>query len=474
NAGIRPVSSEVFVGKTPFPSKNNLPTPPKGPGKGIDTSAPMSPAMLDDIIRSLIDRGEVPLDDLSRASGWKSVDLEKVLKMLENRGVIRLNYPASLLQGPKVSLVHKLEEAILPIPAGEVIEEYSFSADEVQANVQIVSIVEDSRAFYALRVQTFGPYTQEVLEELRERVATGITIESIDLANMEQAKELKRQFSEAAKKELAGVFKGMDDAILNSLAGHMLHTLYGLGELELILADNNLEEVAINSAKTPVAVYHRQFGWMKSNLIMPNEEHIQNLASQIARKNGREITNLNPILDAHLLTGDRVNATLFPISSTGNTITIRRFARKPWTIIDFIGREKTMSVEMASWIWLAVQYEMSVMVAGSTASGKTSMLNAIASFVPSHQRIITIEDVRELNLPEYTKWNWIPLTTRNANPEGAGEVSMLDLLLSSLRMRPDRLIMGEMRTREEAITLFEAVHTGHSVYATIHADSARR
>ena len=223
-----------------------------------------------------------------------------------------------------------------------------------------------------------------------------------------------------------------------------------------------------------MTIYHRNYGWLQTNLAMPNEEHIQNLSAQIARKNGREITNLHPILDAHLLSGDRVNATLFPISSFGNTLTIRRFARKPWSVVDFIGKMHTMNAEMASWLWLAMQYELSMLVAGSTASGKTSALNALCTFIPSHQRVITIEDVREISLPEYMQWNWVPLTTRNPNPEGMGGVTMLDLLLSSLRMRPDRLIVGEMRTRQEAEALFEAMHTGHSVYATIHADSAHQ
>ena len=394
--------------------------------------------------------------------------------MLENRNIVKLSYPASLLQGPRVALLRKLEDELLPPPVGEVLEQYSFSEDNVQAQIQIIQLNEDNHPFYSLYVQTYGPYTRILLEEMRDKIASTISIEAIDLSDMAQAKELKQQFAEATKKQLALMLKGFPLETLDSLTGQMLHTLYGLGELELLMADNNLEEIAINSSKTPVTVYHRNYGWLRTNLIMPSEEQIQNLSAQIARKNGREITNLHPILDAHLLSGDRVNATLFPISSFGNTLTIRRFARKPWSIIDFIGKEHTMSVEMAAWMWLAMQYELSVLVAGSTASGKTSVLNALCVFIPAHQRVITIEDVRELSLPEYMNWNWVPLTTRNPNPEGAGGVSMLKLLLSSLRMRPDRLIVGEMRSRMEAETLFEAVHTGHSVYATIHADSARQ
>ena len=187
---------------------------------------------------------------------------------------------------------------------------------------------------------------------------------------------------------------------------------------------------------------------------------------------GRQIATLTPILDARLEMGDRVCATLVPISSHGNTITIRRFARVPWTIINLLGEPAhTMNLEMAAMLWQAFHYELNMMVVGGTASGKTSALNALAAFVPPNQRIITIEDTRELTLPKH-QWNWIPLLTRLPNPEGQGEVTMLDCITTSLRMRPDRIFVGEIRKQREAEVAFEAMHTGHSVYSTLHADTA--
>jgi len=121
-------------------------------------------------------------------------------------------------------------------------------------------------------------------------------------------------------------------------------------------------------------------------------------------------------------------------------------------------------------LWLAIEYEMNVLISGGTASGKTVFLNACMPFIPPNQRVISIEDTRELMLPEFLYW--CPLVTRTPNPEGKGEVSMLDLLVNSLRMRPDRIVLGEMRRQREAEVLFEAMHTGHSVYATVHADTA--
>jgi flagellar protein FlaI len=204
--------------------------------------------------------------------------------------------------------------------------------------------------------------------------------------------------------------------------------------------------------------------------MMQNEEQTRHYASMIGRRVGRQITILEPLMDAHLAGGDRVNATLAPISIKGNTITLRKFAAKPWTITDFI-KSQTTSTGAAALIWLGVQFELSSLIAGGTASGKTSMLNVVANFFPPNQRIISIEDTREIRLPKFL--HWVPMITRLPNPEGKGEISMLDLLVNSLRQRPDRIIVGEIRRKREAEVLFEAIHTGHSVYATVHANDSR-
>jgi len=178
---------------------------------------------------------------------------------------------------------------------------------------------------------------------------------------------------------------------------------------------------------------------------------------------------LDPLLDAHLITGDRANATLFPISGRGNTITIRRFRRDPWTVTDLI-KNKTTSSEVMALIWMGMQYELNLILSGGTGSGKTSFLNVCLPFIQPNHRILSIEDTRELSLPSFL--HWIPMTTREPNPEGKGAVEMLDLLVNSLRMRPDRIIVGEVRRQREAEVMFEAMHTGHSVYTTLHANTA--
>jgi flagellar protein FlaI len=134
----------------------------------------------------------------------------------------------------------------------------------------------------------------------------------------------------------------------------------------------------------------------------------------------------------------------------------------------------TMSKEVMAFLWLAMQYEMNLLVVGGTASGKTSVLNTLCSLINPTNRIISIEDTREITLPTQLHWNWVPMQSKSPNNEGQGEVSMLDLIVASLRMRPDRIIVGEIRRKEQAEALFEAMHTGHSVCGTMHADTAEQ
>ncbi|MEK6916595.1 MAG: ATPase, T2SS/T4P/T4SS family, partial [Nanoarchaeota archaeon] len=164
----------------------------------------------------------------------------------------------------------------------------------------------------------------------------------------------------------------------------------------------------------------------------------------------------------------RVNATLAPITSKGNTLTIRKFSKTPWTITSFL-KNRTLDYTAAAMIWQAMQYELSILVVGGTGSGKTSFMNVIAGFFPPNQRIISIEDTRELKLPETL--HWVPMQSRLPNPEGKGEITMLDCMINALRMRPDRIIVGEVRREKELEVLFEALHTGHSVYSTFHASN---
>ncbi|MBN2042185.1 MAG: CpaF family protein [Candidatus Aenigmarchaeota archaeon] len=348
-------------------------------------------------------------------------------------------------------------------------QNYSVDSEGVKASVRISEEEREYVPIYRVKYPKIEQATRAVLDAIREEIVTQLTFKTEEILNPEEMTEMKQKFTEKAEAMLNKELPHLSQGDNHILVGILLQESLGLGPVEFMLKDQNLEEIVINSAKDPIWVYHRQFGWLKTNIMLKDEALIYNYASQIGRRVGTQITNLKPLMDAYLTTGDRANATLFPISSNGNTLTIRKFARTPWTITDFI-KANTVSSDVAAFLWLAIQYEMNIVCTGGTASGKTSFLNVLSMFIPPTQRIISIEDTREIQLPHFL--HWVPMTTRPPNIEGKGEVKMLDLMINALRMRPDRVIVGEIRRSKEAEVLFEAINTGHSVYSTMHANTA--
>ena len=182
----------------------------------------------------------------------------------------------------------------------------------------------------------FGTATKIFLDLIRDEMLRHMPASAqLDVSDVEKAAKVRREFQDQIRSYISQFAFGKETEDL--LVGVLLHKLFGLGEIELFDQDDWLEEIIINNSKSPVGVYHRRYGWLKSNLYMPDEESIFNFASQIGRRAGRQIATLTPILDARYESGDRVCATLSPISSHGNTITIRRFARNPWTIGNLVG-----------------------------------------------------------------------------------------------------------------------------------------
>ncbi len=347
-----------------------------------------------------------------------------------------------------------------------VIDSYRIEADKAAVEVDIEK--SERGMLYALKIPHIEAGTKALLDEIRAELLAITNINIGEISSQEALLQIKERFMQESLRLLREKLS-IEKATEDFLVGMLMQDMLGLGNIEFLINDLNLEEVVIVNSKEPVRVYHKKYGWLATNIRVESEDEINNYANIIARRVGRQITTLTPLLDAHVITGDRANAVLYPIATKGNTLTIRKFSRDPFTIIDLL-QNKTITPDISALLWLAIEYEMNVLVSGGTASGKTVFLNACMPFIPPNQRIISIEDTRELILPEFLYW--CPLVTRLPNPEGKGEVSMLHLLVNSLRMRPDRIVLGEMRRQAEAEVLFEAMHTGHSVYATVHADTA--
>lgn len=259
---------------------------------------------------------------------------------------------------------------------------------------------------------------------------------------------------------------------LDNLARKLFQDLVGYGEIDPLIRDDNLEEIMVIGIDKPVFVYRREYGMMKTNILLKDDGEVMNLIDSIARQINRRIDQESPILDGRLPDGSRVNATIPPISADGPSMTIRKFKRDPLTIIDLIN-SKTISVELAAFFWLCFDglgvKSANAIISGGTSSGKTTTLNALSSFINPKERIITIEDTLELQIPHE---HVIRMETRPPNVENRGELTMNDLVKNSLRQRPDRIIVGEVRG-SEAITLFTALNTGHSGFGTLHSNDAR-
>ena len=351
----------------------------------------------------------------------------------------------------------------------EILDRYTLTVNSIEVEVTILTDRDRATPKYKINIREITENTKLLLKRIREEFVNTLDLAELNNERLENDGDIRQKFKENVTGLIDDYFPDSDKQTKKTLINYLLQENLGLGRIEILLQDKQIEELVVNSHKEPIMLYHKKYGWVETNVTVQSESQIRHYSTMIGRQVGKEITTLKPLLDARLQSGDRVNATLEPISSDGNTITIRKFAEDPWTITKFL-KLGTISIAGAAFIWMAIENEVSILVAGGTGSGKTSMLNVISNFLPPNQRIISIEDTRELQLPN--DLHWVPMETRQANPEGKGGVSMQDLVVNSLRMRPDRIVVGEIRRKREAEVLVEAMLTGHSCYATVHANNA--
>ncbi len=248
----------------------------------------------------------------------------------------------------------------------------------------------------------------------------------------------------------------------------------GYGIVDVPMTDTEVEDISCDGVGIPLYIYHRKFGSIRSNLKFLSAKELDEYVVWLAQRSGKHISVANPILDATVPDGSRLQATLGThVTKRGSSFTIRRFRDNPFTPVDLL-KFKTMSPEMMAYLWIAIETGQSMMVCGGTASGKTTTLNATLLFIPPQMKIVSIEDTRELNLPHE---NWVPSLTRAGfgaknvvSGKAPGEIDMFDLLAAALRQRPQYLMVGEVRGAE-AFIVFQAMATGKTCYTTFHAES---
>ncbi|OJI07504.1 MAG: hypothetical protein BK997_02725 [Candidatus Micrarchaeum sp. ARMAN-1] len=356
------------------------------------------------------------------------------------------------------------------VKSEKILEQYGLNAHGMVIGVVIKTNPNEFVPTYNVTYEGVSDATKLLLMSFRRELISMVPLDPTKVEIQAYVDDLNKRYVQASKILIDRYLPNTDEDTKNILTAYILNMMLGLGDLEVPLSDENLEEIAVNGSKSFIWVFHKRIGWCKTNIKPVSEDAIYDQAEQIGRRVGRELNNLSPLMDAELVDGSRVNATLYPISQIGNTITIRKFAKNPWTMPALV-KSGSLPPELAGLMWLCIQNEISILISGGTASGKTSFLNASSVFFPPTRRIISVEETRELALPDSLQW--VAMVSRQPNPEGKGEVTLYDLMINALRQRPDIMLVGEIRTGKDAETLFEAIHTGHSVYATVHADNAQ-
>ena len=305
---------------------------------------------------------------------------------------------------------------------------------------------------------------QEILNEARESVRKKI------LENINLTKTTDEMLEEQVRREVDRYFEGRYVSIGEKafLIDQIFSSIRGFGLLDTIINDDSVTEVMING---PKEIFIEKSGKLTAlEEHFESEEKLQDIIQRIVALAGREVNQANPIVDTRLPDGSRVNVVLPPISLKGPIVTIRKFSKEPMTVEKLI-QYKSITPQIADVLKLLVRAKYNIFICGGTGSGKTTFLNAISNFIPSDERVITIEDSAELQIANVD--NLVSLETRNANTAGVGADTIRDLIKSALRMRPDRIVVGEVRGAE-ALDMLQAMNTGHDgSLSTGHANSTR-
>lgn len=301
---------------------------------------------------------------------------------------------------------------------------------------------------------------EELINKLKTKIAS--TRHIGDMSDEELDEALREELDSMTANERLSISEKV--AIIKSI----FNSFRGNDVLDELLEDDDITEIMINGYDQ---IFVEKFGVLtRVNRKFDSQEKLEDIIQRIVGKAGREVNHLSPIVDARLDDGSRVNVVLPPVALKGPTMTIRKFSKEPMTMEKLI-QYGSITREIADVLKILVECKYNIFICGGTGSGKTTFLNALSNYIPKQERIITIEDSAELQIADLE--NLVSLETRNANSSGIGQISMRELIKSSLRMRPERIVVGEVRG-EEALDMLQAMNTGHDgSLSTGHANSSK-
>jgi len=320
----------------------------------------------------------------------------------------------------------------------------------------------------APKSERIAPAPRNLIEQTKDQIQPTI-VERMDVgavANLSR-QELERQMSDLVTEVLADQKIQLNRTEQHQLVIQLLNDMLGLGPLEPLLADETVTDIMVNG---PYQVYVERRGKLEvSDVRFRDNAHVMNIATRITSRIGRRVDESSPLCDARLADGSRVNIIIPPLAIDGPSISIRKFSKKSITL-DVMSRQENISPAMATVLKIGSRSRLNILISGGTGSGKTTLLNALSQMIDHGERVVTIEDAAELQLQQP---HVVRLETRPANLEGDGEITMRDLVKNALRMRPDRIILGEIRGAE-ALDMLQAMNTGHDgSMCTIHANRPR-
>ncbi|MCK4714971.1 MAG: type II/IV secretion system ATPase subunit, partial [Candidatus Aenigmarchaeota archaeon] len=323
-----------------------------------------------------------------------------------------------------------------------------------------------SELLYYVVEPEISQYDLDVIDKTKKLLEEKLDIDFFKLGEI-KAKDLLRE----EVQRILGLNPNLDPEKVDSIRYYLERDIVGMGKIEPLMNDPNIEDISCDGVNIPIYVYHRNpdIGSLKTNVTFRSSDELNSFVVKIAQRCKKSISIAEPLLDAALPDGSRIQATLeTDIARRGSNFTIRKFAEQPLTPSHML-RYGTLDSTQLAYLWLAIDNGQSILISGGTATGKTSLLNALSLFIRPTLKIVSIEDTPELRLPHP---HWIPEVARTplSIKGSVGDVSLFDLLKSSLRQRPDYIVMGEVRGKE-AFVLFQQMATGHPSLATIHAAS---